>query len=180
MQARSRGIAAVIALLLATTPALAAAPADPLAGTIRQEGLLPVHVDKAGGRILLQLPAPGPDGVSARLLYMAQLRTGLGSAPLGLDRSRPGPANILSIRRLGKKVAFELENPRFRATDAPAPEQAAARDAFATSTPDRPGIWTSMSTKSKVCSFTASTARSPFATSVGCIPRRMSMSLITF
>ena len=134
MQARSRGIAAVIALLLATTPALAAAPADPLAGTVRQEGLLPVHVDKSGGRILLQLPAPGPDGVSARLLYMAQLRTGLGSAPLGLDRSRPGPANILSIRRLGKKVAFELENPRFRATDAPAPEQAAARDAFATST----------------------------------------------
>lgn len=134
MQPHSRATAAVIALLLATTPALAQKPADPLAGTVRQDGLLPVHVDKAGGRILLQLPAPGPDGVSTRLLYMAQLRTGVGSAPLGLDRSRPGPANILSIRRLGKKVAFELENPRFRATGAPAPEQAAARDAFATST----------------------------------------------
>ena len=125
---------ATAALLLLSTPALAAMPADPLAGTVQQEGLLPVHVDKAGGRILLQLPAPGPDGVSARLLYMAQLRTGVGSAPLGLDRARPGPANILAIRRLGKKVAFELENPRFRATNAPAPEQAAARDAFAAST----------------------------------------------
>ncbi|TPE62188.1 DUF5117 domain-containing protein [Sandaracinobacter neustonicus] len=134
MQARSRAAAAVIALLLATSPALAAKPADPLAGTVRQEGLLPVYVDKAGGRILLQLPPPGPDGVSTRLLYMAQLRTGIGSAPLGLDRSRPGPAQILSIRRMGKKVAFELENPRFRATNAPAPEQAAARDAFAAST----------------------------------------------
>lgn len=72
--------------------------------------------------------------MSARLLYTAQLRTGVGSAPLGLDRSRPGPARILVIRRIGKKVAFELENPRFRASGAPAAEQAAARDAFATST----------------------------------------------
>lgn len=85
-------------------------------------------------RILIALPAAGEDGVSARLLYTAQLRTGVGSAPLGLDRSRPGPGRILAIRRIGKKVAFELENPRFRATGAPAAEQAAARDAFATST----------------------------------------------
>ena len=67
MQARSRAAAAVIALLLATTPALAQKPADPLAGTVRQDGLLPVHVDKAGGRILLQLRfhAPHHDGVDA-------------------------------------------------------------------------------------------------------------------
>jgi hypothetical protein len=65
---------------------------------------------------------------------MAQLRTGLGSAPLGLDRSRPGPARILVVRRMGKKAAFAFENPRFRASGAPAAEQAAARDAFATST----------------------------------------------
>ena len=105
-----------------------------MAGTEVKQGLLPVHLDKAGGRILIAFPVAGEDGVSARLLYTAQLRTGVGSAPLGLDRSRPGPARILAIRRIGKKVAFELENPRFRATGAPAPEQAAARDAFATST----------------------------------------------
>lgn len=121
-------------LLSLGTPAFAAKPADPLAGTELKEGLLPVRVDQNGGRILITLPAPGANGVSARLLYAAQLRTGVGSAPLGLDRSRPGPARILSIRRIGKKVAFELENPRFRATGAPVPEQAAARDAFATST----------------------------------------------
>ncbi len=115
-------------------PAWAAKPADPLAGTELKQGLLPVHIDRKGGRILITLPAPQADGVSARLLYTAQLRTGVGSAPLGLDRARPGPARILSIRRVGRKVAFELENPRFRATGAPATEQAAARDAFATST----------------------------------------------
>jgi len=109
-------------------------PADPLAGTERLDGLVPVHVDREGGRILLSLPAAGADGVAARLLYTAGLRTGLGSAPIGLDRAQPGPAQILVIRRLGKKVAFELENPRFRATTGTPAEQAAARDAFATST----------------------------------------------
>ncbi|MCD2324272.1 zinc-dependent metalloprotease [Sphingomonas sp. IC-56] len=105
-----------------------------LDGTERLDGLLPTHVDRQGGRILLSLPAPGRDGVAARLLYTTSLRTGLGSAPIGLDRAQPRPAQVLIIRRLGKKVAFELENPRFRATGASAAEQAAAADAFATST----------------------------------------------
>ncbi|SOB86374.1 protein of unknown function [Sphingomonas guangdongensis] len=103
-------------------------------GTERLDGLLPVHVDRWGGRILLSLPAPASDGVAVRLLYTTALRTGLGSAPIGLDRAQPGPAQVLVIRRLGKKVAFELENPRFRATGASASEQAAAANAFATST----------------------------------------------
>lgn len=128
--------AALAAFFLVLSPAApaAAAPADPLAGTVEKQGLLAVHLDEAGGRILVAFPRPGADGVATRLLYMAQLRTGIGSAPTGLDRSRPGPASILAVRRMGKKAVFELENPRFRATGAPVAEQAAARDAFATST----------------------------------------------
>ena len=131
---RFAGAALVLSLTLAA-PALAAKDADdPLKGTTTSEGLLPVHVDKAKGRILLSLPQADADGVSGRFLYMASLKTGLGSAPIGLDRAQPGPAQMLVFRRLGKKVAIELENPRFRATGAPASEQAAARDAFAYST----------------------------------------------
>jgi hypothetical protein len=107
---------------------------DALAGTQRIDGLWPVYIDRKGGRILLSLPSAGNDGVAARMLYTTALRTGLGSAPIGLDRAQPGPAKILVMRRLGKKVAVELENPRFRATGASAAEQAAAADAFATST----------------------------------------------
>jgi hypothetical protein len=136
-----RNAIAVSALLLLSQAAVAQRPAggaaqgsDPRAGTQRLDGLLPLHVDRKGGRILLSLPAPAPDGVAARLLYTTALRTGLGSAPIGLDRAQPGPAQALVIRRLGKKVAFELANPRFRATGASAAEQAAASDAFATST----------------------------------------------
>ncbi|QNE33443.1 DUF5117 domain-containing protein [Sphingomonas sp. NBWT7] len=125
----------LLGVALAIAPvATAQATKDPLAGTERLDGLVPVHVDRADGRILLSLPPAGKDGVVTRMLYTTALRTGLGSAPIGLDRAQPGPAQMLLVRRLGKKVAFELENPRFRATGASAAEAAAASDAFATST----------------------------------------------
>jgi hypothetical protein len=119
----------------AAAPAFAAPPATaPLAGTERMDGLLPVHVDRKDGRILLALPPAGADGVSTRLLYTTALRTGLGSAPVGLDRTQPGPGRIIAFRPLGKKIAFEIENLRFRATGAPAAERDAARNAFAYTT----------------------------------------------
>lgn len=129
--------AAVLAAVLSlASPALAAPDKAPAAsaGAIRQDGLLPVYVDKAKGRILLSLPAPDADGVSGRYLYVTALRTGLGSAPVGLDRARLGDTQVLAFRRIGKKVVAEFENHRFRAQGAPADEQAAARDAFAVST----------------------------------------------
>ena len=126
----------LLGLMVALAPPLASAqPAkDALAGTERRDGLLPVLVDRRDGRIMLSLPQAGSDGIVTRLLYSTALRTGLGSAPIGLDRAAPGPAQLLVIRRLGKKIAFELENPRFRATGGSPAEQAAASDAFATST----------------------------------------------
>ncbi|WP_017669646.1 zinc-dependent metalloprotease [Blastomonas sp. AAP53] len=134
---RSLALALGLAAVLSTPQAFAAPPAaaasSPYAGTERRDGLYPVHVDARAGRILLSLPAAGADGVVARMLYTTALRTGLGSAPIGLDRAQPGPAQILLIRRLGKKVSFELENPRFRASAGTPAEQAAAANAFATS-----------------------------------------------
>lgn len=129
---------AVVLALLAGAPALArerAAPASSVTvGAQRQDGLLPVYVDQSRGRILLSLPAPDADGVSGRFLYLTALRTGLGSAPVGLDRAAIGDTQVLVFRRIGRKVIAEYENPRFRAAGAPAPEQTAAREAFATST----------------------------------------------
>ncbi|AGH50091.1 hypothetical protein G432_11850 [Sphingomonas sp. MM-1] len=125
------------ALAALVAPAVHAAPAAPqkaLEGTVRAEGLLPVHVDRDRGRILLSLPAPDADGIAGRFLYATALRTGVGSAPIGLDKALNGPTQILVFRRIGGKIAVEFENPRFRATGAPAPEQAAARDSFAYST----------------------------------------------
>ncbi|WP_419254553.1 zinc-dependent metalloprotease [Caulobacter sp. ErkDOM-YI] len=136
----SRAALAAALLLSAATPVLAAPKDKPpasdaaLAGTTRQDGLLPVHIDKAKGRILLSLPKADADGVSGRFLYVAALKTGLGSAPVGLDRAALGDTQVLVFRRIGKKVIAEYENPKFTAAGAPAAEQIAARESFAVST----------------------------------------------
>ena len=128
------------ALLLATSaPVLAidppaGPPANPLQNTVEQDGLLPVHVDRRGGRILLSLPAPDAEGISGRFIYVASLETGLGSAPIGLDRALSSGSRLLVFRRIGRKVVAEIENPRFRASGQGADEQEGVRHAFATST----------------------------------------------
>ena len=131
-------LARLLFLLLLTAsgaPALALdTPQEVLRGTERQEGLLPVHVDRDGGRILLSLPPPDAEGLAGRFIHVAALETGLGSARLGLDRALSGGSRLLVFRRIGRRVAAEIENPRFRAAGAPAGEQAGVRRAFAYST----------------------------------------------
>ena len=76
----------------------APAPA-PLAGTKQLDGLLPVHVDANGGRIILSLPAPDAEGISGRFLYATTLRT-------GIEKSR----NLMTVRLandMGMKIVAE-------------------------------------------------------------------------
>ena len=68
-------------LLFAAVFAAHAAPANQHAaasdkifdGSVAMNGLLPVHVDRRDGRILITLPSPSADGVSLRLLSTAEL-----------------------------------------------------------------------------------------------------------
>ena len=95
-------------------PPSGASVAKVLQHTVAMQGLLPVHVDRQDGRILVTLPPAGRDGISLRVLYTTSLRTGLGSAPAFLDRGRVGKTQLLAFRRYGNKVAAVFENPRFR------------------------------------------------------------------
>ncbi|MBC2777452.1 zinc-dependent metalloprotease [Parasphingopyxis marina] len=125
----------VLAAGLAASPALAIEPAaQVLAGTEAQTGLLPVHVDRREGQIYLSLPRPDAGGVAGRYIYLSALETGLGSAPIGLDRNASNGARILVFRRVGNHVLAEIENHRFRATTGTPAEQAAVRESFAYST----------------------------------------------
>ena len=135
-------IAAAIAFAVLTPARLAAAPAPAAAsehaakaafsfdGTVAMNGLLPVHINNSAGQVFVTLPRPGPDGVSARFLYTATLRTGLGAAPTLLDRGRVGDSTVLAFRLVGNKVAIQFEDPRFR----PPAGQAGASADFAVST----------------------------------------------
>ena len=124
-------------LLLISSAAIAAparhnAPAAATATTERP--LLDVKPEPDMGKIILTLPKPDAEGISGRYIYLTQLETGLGSAPIGLDKAAPSGSRILVFRRIGKKVAAEIENPKFVAPNGTPDEQKAVRDAFATST----------------------------------------------
>lgn len=114
---RMTGMASAGAIALAAGAIATPARAEPVPIASSADGaLLPVRVDMADGRILLTLPAPDAQGVSGRFLYTGSIKTGLGSAPIRIDRGMQGETQLLAFRRLGRKVAITYENPRYRAT----------------------------------------------------------------
>jgi hypothetical protein len=141
---RSRILAAVLAASVALSPlAAAAAPfgkpkpapaASPTEGLERLDGLLSVFVDRKANKVLLRLPAADAEGLHGRFLYQTYLRAGMGSNPVGLDRSAPGDTQVLVFRRVGGKVVVQFENYGFVATRGSPDEKAAVRESFAVST----------------------------------------------
>ena len=115
--------------MCATAPAMAQS-----ASVASEPVLLNVKADPAAGKIVATLPKADADGISGRFIYLSQLETGVGSASVGLDRGAPGNSRILVFRRIGKKVAAEIENHKFVATHGSPQEQDAVRGSFATST----------------------------------------------
>ena len=87
-----------------SSPALAVATIAPTT-TAAEKALLKVTADPISGKIVATLPKPDSQGISARYIYLTQLETGLGSAPIGLDRAAANETRILVFRRIGKKVA---------------------------------------------------------------------------
>lgn len=99
-----------------------------------KDGLLPVYLDHAKGRVLFKLP-PGDEksGISASMIYVEYLRAGLGSNPVGLDRAQDGTEQLVHFRRLGEKIFIEAENTRFIASAENPLERQAVEQSFASS-----------------------------------------------
>ncbi len=130
---------AAVSLFL-TGPAPAAAAEDPLPGVAakveglrRLDGLLTLHLDGQRGKVWLELPAPSDPARGLELLYVEGLASGLGSNPVGLDRSQLGETRLVSLRRVGGRLLVEAANLRFRARSHHPDEQRAVRESFATS-----------------------------------------------
>jgi hypothetical protein len=111
----SSSVSLALALALAG-PASAAATAA-LAAAQAEKPLLKVDADRVTGKIVATFPKPDADGISARYIYLTQLETGLGSAPIGLDRATANESRILVFRRLGKRSL-----PRSRTASSRPPE----------------------------------------------------------
>jgi hypothetical protein len=133
-------VACVVALTISAP--LQAQEETPVAATsrvrssnlIRKDGLLPVWIDREKGRILLSLPPADAEGVNGRYLYVAALKTGLGSSDLNIDQGSTTQPRVLIFRRIGDKVVAEYENTRFNAVGGSPDEQRGVRDSFAPST----------------------------------------------
>lgn len=134
MMRRVRLRAFLLALFLPLAPLGAQTGPKDIAAQADEAVLMPVRTDAAKGRILITLPRPGEDGVSLRLLYSTALKTGLGSAPLVLDRGRTGNTQLLAFRRIAGKIAVQFENPRFRASTGDMEQQNAVASDFGIST----------------------------------------------
>jgi hypothetical protein len=109
------------------------AMADPVTVSNTKDGdLLPVKVDADAGKILITLPKADADGTMGRFLYSTAIRSGLGSAPIRIDRGMLGPTQIcLPPHR--QKGGGGLRKPRFRATG-----EAAVQNGAKTSFPSAP------------------------------------------
>ena len=116
-----------------STPETAPTVAEKTAHLERLAGLLTVYLDRAKGKVWLEVPPPGERGVAGRYLYVDALVGGLGSNPVGLDRGQLGETRVVAIRRIGPRVLVEQENLRYRALGAPAAETDAVRQSFASS-----------------------------------------------
>lgn len=99
------------------------------AGLSARPGLAPVYLDAKGGRVLLSLNCT-PEGDCGEFLYQVYMRSGLGSTPVGLDRSAPNQTQVIAFRRAGKKLIAELQNSGFRAEAGSAEEKASVHQSF--------------------------------------------------
>ncbi len=105
---------------------------EALRGSKSNSGLLTLHVNPSEGKVLAEIPANGANGYAARYIYQAGLVRGLGSNPVGLDRTFGNGAQLIAVRQVGQRVLFEVENWRFRAQASPA-ERRAVSESFARS-----------------------------------------------
>ena len=110
-----------------------AAPSQSLASRLASchaiDGYVPLCWDELHGRMLLQIAR-----FDQEFLFQVSLASGVGSNPIGLDRNQMGPSAVVRFERVGPKVLMVQPNYDYRAIGAPAAEQRAVADSFATST----------------------------------------------
>src|SRR5262249_1600214 len=98
------------------------------AGMRKIDGYMPLYLDEAGGRLLMEISR-----FQKEFLYQVSLPAGVGSNPLGLDRGQLGNTRIVYFERAGPKVLMISPNYRYRALGGGAAERRSVEDSFARS-----------------------------------------------
>ena len=107
--------------------------AEAVKGLEKKDGLATIYIDHANAKVFLALKNDEQTPSLGRYIYAAYLTAGLGSNPVGLDRSVPSNSRILNFRRAGNQVMAVVENSRYRASADSEAEKNAVRTSFAES-----------------------------------------------
>lgn len=119
---------AALAVPLASTSAQGVpAPSSASAASERMEGFVPLVIDAAKGRVLMEIPAFDSD-----ILYYVSAASGGGSVELPLDRGILDSA-VIRFQRAGNRVLVVEVNTGYRATSGSGATAQGVADSFPTS-----------------------------------------------
>jgi hypothetical protein len=96
--------------------------------TLRLDGFLPLQWDETNGKLLLEIPR-----FNEELIWQVSLAAGVGSNPIGLDRSQLGATHLVRFERVGPRVLMVEPNYSYRALSDDPSERRAVEQSFATS-----------------------------------------------
>lgn len=112
----------------ATLPAQSKRIEDVTGDLEPQAGFFTFYWDPNEGKLWLEI-----DRFDHDFLYINSLATGLGSNPVGLDRSQLGRDRVVQFRRVGPRVLLVQENLEYRAETRNPDERRAVDESFADS-----------------------------------------------
>jgi hypothetical protein len=110
----------------APTPAPVAAPAKP---PLQQfDGFVPLRWDEQSGKLLMEITR-----FDEEMIWQVSLASGVGSNPIGLDRSQLGATHLIRFERVGPRVLMVEPNTAYRAMSSDPNERRAVEQSFASS-----------------------------------------------
>lgn len=114
-----------IGMTPSTQPAARLTLHDPVT---RLEGFIPLRWDDDSGKLLMEITRFGEE-----MIWQVSLASGVGSNPLGLDRSQLGATHVVRFERVGPRVLMLEPNYAYRALSNDPSERRTVEQSFATS-----------------------------------------------
>jgi hypothetical protein len=110
------------------TPSPASGPPSQTSSYEELEGFIPLRWNAAEGKLLMEIPRLGEE-----LIWQVSLASGVGSNPIGLDRSQLGSTHLVRFDRAGRRVLMVEPNWAYRALSEDESERRAVEQSFAQS-----------------------------------------------
>ncbi len=92
------------------------------------DGFMPLYIDSENGKIYIEITRWNKE-----FLHLASLPTGVGSNPIGLDRSQLGTTKVVFFERSGNKVLLVQPNYEYRSLGSSQNERKSVEESFARS-----------------------------------------------